>query len=515
EPTTLNTRQVTIIGSNGSGKSRFCDNLMAQCKGKAYRMSVLRALFPFKDRNPLEGSINQRFEQLNAQNQLAVSYADNEFDKLTYILLTDEFRDLLNYKAHLLMGEEMEFPKTKLDMVVKLWQEVFPKNKVLRENGKLMFSTKGRTDRYSSLRLSDGEKAVLYYIGAVLYAMPEAVILVEDPETFIHPSIMRTLWNVIEELRPDCTFIYNTHDLDFASSRIDNTCIWVKSFDPEAIKWDYEVTPSSQNLSDALYYELLGNRKPVLFIEGDETHSIDSRLYPLIFPEYTVKPIGGCNNVIESVRAFNSLQSFHHLDSWGVVDRDRRNDEEVAYLREKKIFVPNVAEIENILMLEGVVRAVARYKHCDENLVFKEVKKNVFDMFRREFDEQVLMHVRHYAKRALEKNITPRVNDIGELNRNIQAHAKRIDVNSHYQQLSEEFDSYLQSGNYAMVLRVFNQKLMLSESQVAHLCKLKNKKEYIKTVLNILKGNNRGANDIRRAIKQCFGIKDDKPQVKK
>ena len=33
------------------------------------------------------------------------------------------------------MGEQMEFPKTKLDITVKKWQEVFPKNKVLRENG--------------------------------------------------------------------------------------------------------------------------------------------------------------------------------------------------------------------------------------------------------------------------------------------------------------------------------------------------------------------------------------------
>ena len=112
---------------------------------------------------------------------------------------------------------------------------------------------------------------MLYYIGAVLYAMPDAAILVDDPETFIHSSIMRTLWNVLEQMRPDCTFIYNTHDVEFASSRIDNQCVWVKEFDPESMAWDYEVMTSSRDLDTALL-DLLGSRKPVL--SSRETRNI-------------------------------------------------------------------------------------------------------------------------------------------------------------------------------------------------------------------------------------------------
>ena len=46
-------------------------------------------------------------------------------------------------------------------------------------------------------------------------------------------------------------------------------------------------------------------------------------------------------------------------------DRDRRDEKEVEYLRGKNIFVPEVAEIENILMLEPVVKAVARFTGHD------------------------------------------------------------------------------------------------------------------------------------------------------
>ncbi len=508
-------RQITIIGTNGSGKSRFCEWIVAQCNGKAYRISALRAIMATcGDKSPAKGSIEDIYNHINEVSTINKGVAQTEFDKLVYIMMIDEFRDLMDYKTKLLMGEHVEFPKTKLDTVVKMWQEVFPKNKVLRENGRLLFQTEGQADRYSSPRLSDGEKAVLYYIGAVLYAMPNAVILVDDPEVFIHQSMMATLWNVIEEMRPDCTFIYSTHDIDFASSRIDNRCVWVKSYDPAAGTWDYEVTKTSSNLSDALYYDLLGSRKPVLFIEGDETHSIDSRLYPLIFPECTVKPLGSCNKVIESVRSFNDLQAFHHLDSWGIVDRDRRDESEVAYLRKKKVLVPNVAEVENILMLEGVIRTVARHRHRNDDEVFRSVKTAVMHLFASELKQQALMHVRHRVKHYVEVRIDKRFRNISALEDHMLDLVHEINPRSIYEELCRQFHDYLNEGNYAMILRVFNQKMMLGNSNVAGLCGLKNKDDYIKAILNILKADGRDARSIRNSIKACFGLQgDDFPTI--
>ncbi|MBR4829389.1 MAG: DUF4435 domain-containing protein [Muribaculaceae bacterium] len=504
----MDSKQITIIGSNGAGKSRFCSQLVKELGDKAFRISALKALFPSTNTGePLKGSIDDLFNRMNAANPQIKNTAETEFDKLFYVMLNDEFRDLMNYKAHQLMGEKMEFPKTKLDVTVKKWQTVFPKNKVLRENGKLMFTSEGYDDKYSSLRLSDGEKSVLYYIGAVQYAMPDAVILVDDPETFIHSSIMRTLWNVLEQMRPDCTFIYNTHDVEFASSRIDNQCVWVKEFDPEAVAWDYEVMTSSRELDTALF-DLLGSRKPVLFIEGDDKHSIDSRLYPLIFPEYTVKPLGSCNKVIETVRSFGDLKSFHQLESRGIVDRDRRSDMEVDYLRKKNILVPNVAEVENILMLEGVIRAVALYKHRNPDIVFPKVKKRVIAMFTHELKQQALMHVRHRVKRDVEMRIDMKFTSINALENHMVELVSEINPRGLYDQLCREFHVYEDNNDYASVLKVYNQKLILGESNVATLCGFKNKEDYIRGVLNILKGNSEHAQSIRKAIKECFGIED-------
>ena len=504
----IESRQITIIGTNGAGKSRFCSALVDELGDKAYRISALKAMFPSPaSAKPLPGSIDDLFNRMNEANPQVKNIAETEFDKLFYVMLSDEVRELMNYKAHKLMGEQMEFPKTKLDITVKKWQEVFPKNKVLRENGKLMFTSVGYEDKYPLMGLSDGEKSVLYYIGAVLYAMPDAAILVDDPETFIHSSIMRTLWNVLEQMRPDCTFIYNTHDVSFASSRIDNQCVWVKEFDPEAVAWDYEVMTSSRNLDNALL-DLLGSRKPVLFIEGDDKHSIDSRLYPLIFPEYTIKPLGSCNKVIETVRSFGDLQNFHQLESCGIVDRDRRSEQEVEYLRKKNILVPDVAEVENLFMLEGVIRAVALHKRRNPDIVFPKVKKRVVLMFTKELKQQALQHVRHRVKRDVEMRIDMKFTSINALENHMVELVSEINPRGLYDQLCREFHIYEDNNDYASILRVYNQKQMLNDSNVATLCGFKSKDDYIRGVLNILKGNSNYANDIRHAIKACFGLEE-------
>ena len=235
EPLSLdNASQVTVIGANGAGKSRFCRRLLQEAGDKAYRMSALKGILSENYHNTMPGSIEDQYNQKLALNPLIGGKASTEFERLLVMLMSDEFMELLAYKTRLrLDGAEIEPPHTKLDDVVHNWQAIFPRNKILRESGRLLFTNDSGDKPYGTLRLSDGEKAALYYIGATLYAPQDAMIYVDSPETFIHRSIMQSLWNVIEEMRPDCTFVYGTHDIEFASSRIANTCIWIKNYDVE------------------------------------------------------------------------------------------------------------------------------------------------------------------------------------------------------------------------------------------------------------------------------------------
>lgn len=212
------------------------------------------------------------------------------------------------------------------------------------------------------------------------------------------------------------------------------------------------------------------------------------------------------------MRTFGDLQSFHQLDSRGIVDRDRRGDEEVEYLRKKNILVPDVAEIENLFMLEGVIRAVARHKRRNEDIVFPKVKKRIIDMFTRELKQQALMHVRHRVKHDVELRIDMKFHNISALEEHMVELVSEINPRGIYDQLCREFHVYEDNGDYASILRVYNQKLMIGESNVAVLCGYKSKDDYIRGVLNILKGGSENAVAIRRTIKQCFGLDESEKE---
>ncbi len=283
--------------------------------------------------------------------------------------------------------------------------------------------------------------------------------------------------------------------------------MWVRDYDAASVTWEYDILPPQEGMSDEIYMAIIGARKPVLFIEGDGVNSIDAKLYPLVFREYTVKSLGSCNKVIEATRAFNDLSAFHHMDSFGIVDRDRRDAHEVEYLRGKKIMVPEVAEIENIMMLEEVIKAVAKTRGKDENRVFEKVKRSVIAQFRHDLRQQALLHTRHRVKRTVEYRIDGRFNNINMLEQHIKSLATEINPRGLYESFCREFRKYVERDDYASVLRVYNQKSMISGSNVAALCGLRNKDEYVRCVISILRGGTGQASRIAQAVRNCFGLK--------
>lgn len=499
-------RQLTIVGANGSGKTRFTDYLIDELKGHAFRLSALNALYG-AGHDTLPGSIDSLYQKAAASPSFLRNEGTLPIERLMALMFNEEIACLVAYKTA--RDPSSPMPETKLDKVIAMWESVFPDNRVLREGGRLLFARdKGRT-RYSSMKLSDGERAVLYYLGAVLYAMEGAVIFVDNPGMFLHPSMLRPLWDRIEELRPDCRFIYTTHDLDFAASSQPGSVVWVRGYDAANVTWDYELLPRDAGITDDIYKALIGSRKPVLFIEGDGTHSIDAKLYPLIFPEYTVKSLGSCNKVIEATRTFNDLSALHHLDSRGIVDRDRRDEREVGYLRDKRIFVPEVAEIENILMLEGVVRTVAHRYGKDENRVFQRVKASIIGQFRHDLRQQALLHTRHRVKRTVEYRIDGKFANIHLLEEHMANLVVEINPRGLYEGFCREFRRYVDLGDYASVLKVYNQKSMVPGSNVAQMCGINGGKDgYVKAVLAILRENGKDAARMRHAIRECFGLQE-------
>lgn len=191
-----------------------------------------------------------------------------------------------------------------------------PHREISFKDGKVLVR-KEDAPEYHGKEMSDGERIALYLIGQCLCSPEDSIIIIDEPEMHLHKSLVDKLWNKIEELSKNRLFIYITHDLEFASTRTDAYKLWVKSFNGDN-SWEWEEVPEDETLPENLIIEIVGNRKNVIFVEG-ESGSLDSSVYQIVYPEYHIIPRSSCQKVIESTKAFRANERLHHLNAFGII----------------------------------------------------------------------------------------------------------------------------------------------------------------------------------------------------
>ena len=214
----LNTRVLVVIGTNGAGKSSFGKSLLDKYPDKAEKVSGLHALFLNNGEEKLFKNIGEGFAHLQSlvKERLLVPRL-SDYEKLVLGLLWDEFEQSANFKENYKINPDTIPPVTKIDQIQQIWEKMFPHNRLVRKAGFIeLMSTYEGAESYTAGRMSDSEKLVFYLIGTILQAREEAILIIEEPETLLHNSIKTYLWDELEKLRPDCTFVYLTHDIDFA-----------------------------------------------------------------------------------------------------------------------------------------------------------------------------------------------------------------------------------------------------------------------------------------------------------
>lgn len=491
--------QLTVLGANGAGKSTFIDELEILNSPRTFRLSAISAFFPARAEQTGATSISALYRDATLHHSYMRTDAVSELDKTLYLLYADQIDAMFCSNGS---------SSSRLGRVKRDWEALFPGNRMKVDSQGIRFTTASGADTITANSLSNGEKAALYYLGAVTFAPEDAAVIVDSPTLFIHHSLLGALWNRVERLRPDCTFIYDSIDEDFVSTRTRNATLIIRSYDRLQKAWDYEAVAPGK-LDERILARLAGTRRPMLFVEGDAVHSIDIRLYSLIFPAMTVRPLGSCNKVIETVRSLNDQREIHHLRSTGIVDRDRRTEKEVGYLRRKNVMVPEVAEVENIFLLPGVIKVMAARRGRDAGKTVRRISREVLRMFSRHAAEQALQHVRHMVKREVECKIDARFKCITALELHVSNLLGTLQPRRHYERLRAEFSSLLSASDYEGVLRVFNHKPMLSDCGIAQALGYRSKEEYIGAVLDVLKEGGSDARKLSATVKKCLKVPDE------
>lgn len=314
---------------------------------------------------------------------------------------------------------------------------------------------------YPLNRLSDGEKAMVFYAYTTLVLKPESVLIADEPELHMRRSVCSKLWDRLEALRPDAAFIYITHDMDFAVSRNSAAALKVGSYSMDENgneRWEYEFinTDDYPEFDKSALYEILGGNGKFILSEGTKD-SLDYMLYSEIYGDkgFSVIPCGGCQQVMKIMRAKKRRGIFADMEIYGVIDRDFRTDAEVLELSEDGVFCLKVAEVENLFLVPELLRIMQIQLGCESDAL-----ANAEELIRSIYSAEILKQAAEAFKIELNKKI-------GKINF-IDGKLGSKDVEEYiYSEFSEEkirslFESkkrlYSDAKTIDDVLKIFNYK---------------------------------------------------------
>lgn len=417
-----------IIGANGSGKTRLAVYLEEQLGEKAHRIAAHRALSlnPNVDKIP-ESKAKKYLTYGDAWDDISIYHRAsrrwgnkaptsllNDFDRLLQYLFAQQNNLAVENHQKRNRGEEITNSKAKLDILQEVWERLLPLKKLHITADDIRVSSIGiESADYSASEMSDGERAVFYILGQVLSANEGSILIFDEPELHIHKSIISNLWDEIEKLRPDCSFLMITHDIEFAATRVAKKYVIRNYYSAPA--WDISEIPDSE-LDEQTITLILGSRKPILFVEGEKT-SLDMETYRLCYPEWTVIPKGSCKDVIQAVsslRKLNEDMPILNIKCAGIVDRDTRDSSQTQELEKQGIKVLQYSEIENIFSLPSVAHEVLKIVGFTDNELTNKQEQ---------FNTELLSYIRNeLSGDKLEKFVVQRIH------RQIDTYLKRIDL---------------------------------------------------------------------------------------
>lgn len=500
-------QSMIIIGANGSGKTRLGAWIEKQIPKKTHRICAQRVLKLGKYIQ--QRSLEQASNLLTCGQETESTTHDSRWgwdgEKYNYVTsspLDYEIALSALYALQVKQSEEYiedcklkekngenhnKVPEMVFDKLKRIWNDIFPHREISISDGKVIaiMSDDEKKCEYLGKEMSDGERVTLYLMAQCLAIPKDKIIIIDEPEIHLHRSIMNKLWTAIENERKDCFFIYITHDTQFAANHKNSKKIWVKKFDGE--NWDLEEIEDS-SIPEQLLLDILGNRKPVLFVEG-KNNSYDVELYSKIYKDYYVVPCGSCRNVIEQTKAMNKNSNLHNLKCYGIIDRDYRSEYEINSYKKDNIYTLKVAEIENLFLVEELLNIVNDNKAFDNNSIVEEVKNYVInERFAREIEKQICNAIIYEIKFKLSTaNISGKKED--KLNEALDNFMNKF--SSSYENMKVEknkfFNDILYAKKYEDVLMVFNCKGLANS--VGHFFKIDDK-DYVNFILRSLKNKN-------------------------
>lgn len=468
-------KNTVIVGANGSGKTTLANNLKKTLNSldgiviPAQKLLVVPTFsniptlkseqIPFTKYQKKVFDDKQTFSSIN-QDDFPYDLAKEsslEYRRVLALLIAErnaKRNEFLDNKAEGSTFHRKEI-RTTIDVVMEIWNDLIPHRKMsLDTDSNLIISYEkdGKVSTYEAFRMSDGERIILYLVGRIMQAPKNGLIIVDEPEIFLHRTVVDKLWDRLEKERRDCTFIYMTHDLQFATSRV-GVKSWIKSYEHPS-RWDIQIIDDNE-IPEQLLMELLGSCKQILFCEGTSTTSLDKKIFDVLFPDYIIYPLESCKDVINYTKAYNAIPNTN-TKAFGLVDSDFRSTKEINDLKANNIFSYHVAEIENLFLVESFLKSLQKYHHLLGDV--EKIKEGIVSMLERDKETQCANYVSAKIDYYYRMNHLAKGNTKTEVEKKVKEFNADIKIEEWYDKRMKELELYIQRKNYDKVIAVYNNK---------------------------------------------------------
>lgn len=470
---------VIFVGANGSGKTRLAVFIEETVGEAAHRISAHRALKLNPAVPKIRGvealkKLRYGWEHENAtidhrrgnrwgDSKPAVAML-NDFDSLLQALFADQSVTTLETHTKYRSGTLTKATATKFETLSEIWQRLLPHRQLVITGDDIQVSVTGESEAYPASDMSDGERAIFYLIAQALVAADSSLLVIDEPELHVHPSIMSSLWDEIEAARKDCAFLFITHDLNFAATRAAQKYL-IKTYASQPA-WTIESVPENTGFSEEVTTLILGSRRPILFVEGDGA-SLDLAIYRCCYPQWTVIPRGSCEQVIHAVVTMRANERLTRITCAGIVDADGFTTADIQYLNGLGVFPLPVSEVENLILLPEVSRAIAQLEgfggeELEQQLA--KLKTAILETLQSQaaVDEIVVRYCRRQIDRTLKKIDLSATKSIAGLAAEYNTQTTSLDVLDIAANVNRKIQEALANEDLQNLLTIYDNKGLLA-----------------------------------------------------
>lgn len=403
----------------------------------------------------------------NRWRQNAATHLLDDFNFLLQAMFAEQANtSLLAYHANKPghPASRVAFKTTKFDRLKEIWERLLPHRSLTITGDDISVASSEEGAGYAASEMSDGERAIFYMIGQTLVAAQNQLLIIDEPELHVHPSIMAKLWDELEAARPDCAFIYITHDLHFAMNRSAQKFV-IRDYQPKP-SWDLEVVDKDTGFSEELTTLILGSRRPILFVEGGHT-SLDLAIYRACYPDWTVIPRASCSEVIHSVVTMRKNAGLTRVTCSGIVDGDDYDQGDKQHLANLGIKVLPVSEVENLLLLPAITKVIAVHEgHVEPQIAEKQsaLAEAVFATLDtpQKIEKVVVTYCKRRIDRALKKLDLSNSMTLTCLTQNYDQLTAAIDIRAIAEKRTQDINDAIANKNLAMLMEFYDNKGLLA-----------------------------------------------------